>query len=77
MITKKVLCAALEEKLVEMYPWAQDKQKLDNFMGSFRRTIAGKSSFCTVDGDALKAAWKDLGGKGKITYKALRALPDE
>jgi hypothetical protein len=56
--------------------WALDEKKLDNFMESVERTINSQTR-CTwnVYGDAATAAWKFIGGKGKPTYKALRALP--
>jgi hypothetical protein len=45
-------------------------------MGGVRDTITGVGNNWCKDGDAADAAWKAIGGKGKPTYKALRALPE-
>lgn len=73
-MTKDAFLAALRRNLVATYPWAQDQAKLDRFMASARETIEGTSSTWNKDGEASLAAWREIGGKGPMTYKALRAL---
>lgn len=57
------------------YVWAQDDSKLALFMVGVQRTIEGPEKTWNHDGPAVTAAWRIMGGKGKPTLKALRALP--
>lgn len=59
--------------LIADYPWARDEAKLTKFMASCSATLAGASTW-NHDGDAVRVAWKLIGGKGKPSLKALRAL---
>jgi len=74
-VTKQAYIDALRSELVARYTWARDPDKLDRFMSSVRVTVAGGIPAWNKDGDAATAAWRAIGGKGKLTYKALHALP--
>ena len=70
--------AALREAL-KRYPWAGNPEKLDRYMGRVEDGIAsdkyrGGAGF-EYDGPASVAAWRAIGGKGKPSLAALRALP--
>ena len=66
---------AYRSELVARFAWAQDMGKLDRFMASCETTISTPAATWNHDGDAVIAAWKSIGGKGRPTLKALRALP--
>lgn len=72
MGTKEEFLTAYEACLL-CYTWAADPAKLAKFMASVRATLDGASTW-NHDGDAVNAAWKLVGGKGKPSLKALRAL---
>lgn len=55
-------------------PWAADEERFTNFMAGMRLTVEGRGTVWIHDGPVAVAAWKSLGGKGKPTLKALRAL---
>jgi hypothetical protein len=75
-MTRTGFLVALRAELLKRYPWAQDAMRLERFMSGVRDTITGVGNNWCKDGDAADAAWKAIGGKGKPTYKALRALPE-
>ena len=56
------------------YAWAQDAAKLDLFMGGVEETLKGTARVWGCEGDALIATWQAIGGKGRPTLKALRAI---
>ena len=58
------------------YAWAQDASKLDRFMGGVAETLSGPSRVWACENDAVNATWQAIGGKGRPTLKALRALDD-
>jgi hypothetical protein len=60
-------------KAVSALPWASNPDKLERFMESCRATLNGASTW-NHDGESCVAAWRAIGGKGKPTLKALRAL---
>lgn len=72
MGSKEQFLAAYEAYLL-FYPWTKDAEKLAKFLQSARDTLNGALSW-NHDGDAVNAAWKLVGGKGKPSLKALRAL---
>jgi hypothetical protein len=82
MLTKTSLLATYRSNLLAYHgptSWVHDPAKLDKFMADVEATVRGPKNLVTFDlraGSALMAAWRSLGGKGKPTYKALRALPD-
>lgn len=60
---------------VGLYPWAQDADRLRGFLASCRATLNGANTW-NHDGEACRAAWRAIGGKGMPTLKGLRAMPD-
>ena len=62
-------------KAVYALPWASNPDKLERFMESCRATINGASTW-QYDGELSVKAWRAIGGKGKPTLKALRALAE-
>lgn len=78
-MTKEAFLAALREQLKMLYGsgWASDEAKLARFMSAVEETIHSPRNIWNMDGPATVAAWRQIGGKGKPTYKALRALPDK
>jgi hypothetical protein len=60
-------------QLMARYEWARNADKLSRFLESCAATLNGASSW-NHDGPAVMAAWRTIGGKGKPTLKALRAL---
>jgi hypothetical protein len=73
-MTKSSFLRAYREKLSAL-PWASNPEKLEKFLASCRATIDGASTW-NHDGESCVAAWREIGGKGKPTLKALRALPE-
>lgn len=64
------------DELNKRYEWAQDAVKLERFMSSVAATINGTGpGTWNHEGEAVTAAWRAMGGKGKPTKKALRELP--
>lgn len=72
-MTRTAFLAAYRAHLVAMYPWTADANKLDRFMTGVEDTLNGGHQW-NHDGQAVTAAWREIGGKGKPTLKALRAL---
>ncbi|MEN3144590.1 hypothetical protein ABDF71_21610 [Ochrobactrum sp. WV_118_8] len=74
-MNKEAFLSTYRSELIDRYAWAADTAKLDRFMGSVKATISDASvSTWNHDGEAVTAAWRAIGGKGKPTKKALRAL---
>ena len=57
------------------YPWAKDQERYARAMTAVDATLNGSRS-CALT-ESWVVAWKELGLKGKPTYKAIHALPDE
>jgi hypothetical protein len=72
-MTKKQFITIYREK-VSALPWAIDSEKLERFMQSAFDTIENKANSWNFNGPSSVAAWREIGGKGKLTLKALRAL---
>ena len=78
-MTKAEFMITYEATLVSMYDWAKsDLTKRARFMASVATTIGvpGVHSLHTwhADGEALRKAWRDIGGNGVPSLKKLRAL---
>lgn len=73
-MTKADFLREYRAAIIAAYPWAQDAAKLERFMQSVSATINGAATW-NHDGEAVRAAWRAIGGKGRPTLKALRALP--
>jgi hypothetical protein len=65
----RALCAST-------YDWAQDAARLDRAMELVRVTLTTDRAPWNHNGECVTLAWRAIGGKGKPTRKALRALPD-
>lgn len=63
------------ELILKGYAWTHDAVKLERFLASVLTTLETDHNTWDHNGDAVTAAWRALGGKGKPTLKALRALP--
>ena len=74
-MTRAAFLAAYRRGLVAWAPWAQDTGKLDRFMESVAETISTTRKTWIHDGPTTINAWRAIGGKGRPTLKALRALP--
>lgn len=74
-MNKLAFLVAYRGELVRRYQWAADSSKLDKFMVACEDTIRDLGNSWNHDGEAVTAAWKYIGGKGKPSLKALRALP--
>lgn len=76
-MNRTAFLTAYRAALLSRFAWAQDTAKLDKFMASVQTTVSTSAATWNHDGDAVTAAWRSIGGKGKPTLKALRALPAE
>ena len=74
-MTKTAYLTAYRTELRARYPWAADEAKLDRYMAGARAGLDGAGGGAHT-GEASEAAWRRIGGTGKITLKALRKLPD-
>ena len=75
-MTKEDFFRAYEAELLKAYAWATDTDRRHKFMLSVRTTLVSSVATWNFDGPATVAAWRAIGGKGKPTLKALRALED-
>ena len=76
LMTKAGFLAAYRAALLEAYPWAKDAERLEKFMDAARADLAGAAACVDWTGAAVLQVWRAIGGKGRPTRKALRALPD-
>jgi hypothetical protein len=75
-MTKANFLKAYEARIVASHAWAKDMTRLATFMRVASETLSGVSGSWDHRGGAAVEAWHDIGGKGKPTLKALRALVD-
>lgn len=77
LMTREKFTEVLRALIIERYPWASDAEKLARFMAAVDRTLSGSAEgpYWNPDGDTTRDAWRAIGGKGRPTRKALRALP--
>jgi hypothetical protein len=75
--------AALRKELLARYgpegnldKWAANPERLERFMASVETTLTTNRNTVGIDSDSFRAAYKAIGGKGPLTYKALRSLPE-
>ena len=74
--TKAAFLAAYRARLRAECDWAEDRAKLDTFMRGVRRTICGTGATTwSHDSPLARATWREMGGGGRYSLKALRALP--
>ena len=75
--TRTAFLEAYEWTLRELYGWAREPEKLARFMESVRTTVnTDKTVANLLNSDGAQAAYRSIGCKGKLTYRALRALPE-
>lgn len=76
-MTKQTFLDALRREILARYAWAGDAAKLERYMAAAARScgLGDAGQRATINGDAWRAAWSAIGGKGRPTYKALAALP--
>lgn len=67
-ITKTAFANALRTALVKNNAWAQDAERLARFV---QASLNGEAN---IDSESFAEAWKAVGGKGRLTYKAIKAL---
>ena len=75
-MSKSVFMAMYRAELLLRYAWAANEDKLARMLSSVHATLTGTEATWNHDGEAVVAAWRAMGGKGKPTLKALRALPE-
>ncbi len=76
-MTKNAFLDMYRAVLVDMhggYGWAGDATRLERFMASAAATINAEATSWDHTGEAANRAWRAIGGKGKPSLKALRAL---
>lgn len=73
-MTKAAFLHQYEVELRARYAWTLNAEKHQRFMDSVCATITTDAKSWNHDGEAVVAAWRAIGGKGKPTLKALRAL---
>ena len=74
-MTQVAFIKAYMGELKARYPWTSDLVKFARFMESVTLTLRAGGNTWLPEGEAVNAAWKAIGGKGKPSLKALRALP--
>lgn len=74
-MTKTKFLEALKAEVLKRYDWANDDARLVGFLDKTELTLNGDRNLVMIDGDSFVAAWRSIGGKGKPTFKALRAMP--
>ncbi len=74
-MTKSAFLTAYRAELAR-FPWAADADKLERFMTAVADSITGPAKHWDHTGEAVKAAWQAIGGKGRPTFKALCNLPN-
>lgn len=79
MTTKlKFLLVYRKNIVASGHPWTKSEMRVDAFMAKVAETLAADGSNGTPwawDGPWSKTTWKEIGMKGPLTLKALRALP--
>lgn len=73
--TKQQFLKILEREYGK-HAWATDTARLERAMEASKKTLDG-SKTCMIDQPSFIVAWRETGHKGKPTYKALHALPNE
>ena len=72
--TQNEFFTAMRRELTARYEWARKPESLERFMRAVVATVAHGENKWNHNGKAVTAAWRAIGGKGKPTKKALRAL---
>jgi hypothetical protein len=61
------------DREMRKHPWAADENRLANAMFAVAKTLIGARTCALTESWVI--AWKEIGRKGKPTYKGLHALP--
>lgn len=72
--TKQQFLSILQRELSK-HEWAKDNVRLIRAMGYAAQTLNGEKT-CIIDQPSWIIAWKEIGMKGKPTYKGLHTLPN-
>jgi len=72
-MTQANFLAQYRAELVSRYDWANSPERLERFLSSVAITLNGGNTW-NHDGEAVTAAWKAIGGKGKPSKIALQSL---
>lgn len=76
MTTKQAFISAYRAEVAKR-DWAiQDPAKLEKFMLAVETTLTSPAMVWAWDGPASQQAWRDIGCKGRMTLRGLRALPN-
>jgi hypothetical protein len=76
MTTKQAFLAEYRRVLVRTgEPWCLEEARINKFMNSVATTVRGGNTWNHNSLSARKA-WRNIGGKGSYSLKALRALPE-
>ena len=73
-MSKAAFLSTYRAELLARYAWTIDASKLEQFMANLSDGLDGKHELWSHEGEAVTVTWKAIGGKGKPTRKALRAL---
>lgn len=76
MPTRTQFLSTYERILREQTEWGRVPEKLAKFMASVTETVNTNNTTATLTNSPLaQAAFREVGCTGKLSYKALRALP--
>jgi hypothetical protein len=75
-MTKAKFLADYRAALIARCDWALEPARLERFMQSVERTVRTQGNTWNHDSDIATQVLRAVGFKGKLTLKALRALPD-
>lgn len=74
-MTKTAFLAAYEVELAKVHEWALDPVRRENFMSSIRYYVRENRRAWMWQTPSSQAAWRSIGCRGRITFKALSTLP--
>ena len=73
-MTQSEFIALYQTKLVNSgMAWTQNPESMKNWRKQIRAMFNGGKAF-GIDGQLFIETWRELGGKGTPTYKALHAM---
>lgn len=72
--TKQQVYDIVKRELTK-HPWSSDQERFTKALEAVKRTLEGSRSCAFTE--SWVVAWREIGRKGKPTYKALHALPGE
>jgi hypothetical protein len=75
-MTKSQFLTDYRAALIARCDWALDPARLERFMQSVERTVRTESAPWNHHSDIALSVLRAVGFKGKLTLKALRALPN-